>query len=107
MDTRAHSGYVVAPGSVVDGRRYRVVVDAPPVSLPAWLATLLQPTPLPMTPDQPVPVGTGRRSRYLDAAVSLECQKVHSAPDRKRNATLYAAALALGQLVAGGELHCG
>lgn len=104
VDTRAHGGYVVAPGSIVDGRRYRVVVDVPAAPLPAWLAGLLRPAPLPAVPDRPVQVGSSRRERYLDAAVSLECQKVHQAPDRKRNATLYAAALALGQLVAGGEL---
>jgi len=104
VDTRAHGGYVVAPGSVVDGCRYRVVVDAPAAPLPTWLAGLLRPTPLPAVPDRPVQVSSGRRARYLDAAVAMECQKVHHAPDRKRNATLYAAALALGQLVAGGQL---
>jgi hypothetical protein len=104
VDTRAHGGYVVAPGSIVDGRRYRVVVDAPAASLPAWLAGLLCPAPLPTVPDRPVQVASGRLARYLDAAVAMECQKVHQAPDRKRNATLYAAALALGQLVAGGQL---
>jgi hypothetical protein len=51
-----------------------------------------------------VRVVSGRRSRYLDAAMSLECQKVHDAAKGQRNATLYAAAVALGQLVAGKEL---
>lgn len=104
VDTRANGGYVVAPCSIVDGRRYRVVVDTPAAPLPAWLTMLLQPAPLPTVPRQPVQVGAGRRSRYVDAAVRLECAKVHAAPDSKRNATLYAAAVALGQLVAGGAL---
>lgn len=104
VDTRAYGGYVVAAGSVVDGHRYRVLVDAPVAPLPAWLATLLRPAPLPPTPARPVRVSTGRRSRYVDAAVRMECQKVHTAPDGQRNATLYAAAIALGQLVAGGAL---
>lgn len=104
VDTRAHGGYVVAAGSTVDGCRYRVVVDAPVAPLPVWLATLLRPAPLPSVPDQPVRVAASRRSRYVDAAVSLECAKVHTAPDGQRNATLFAAAVALGQLVAGGAL---
>jgi hypothetical protein len=104
VDTRAHGGYVVGPKSSVDGRRYRVVVDLPVAPLPAWLSGLLRPAPHPEVPDRPVRVASGRRSRYLDAAVSLECQKVHGAAKGQRNATLYAAAVALGQLVAGKEL---
>jgi len=104
VDTRAHGGYVVAAGSTVDGHQYRVLVDAPVAPLPAWLATLLRPAPLPPVPDQPVRMSPSRRSRYVDAAVSLECQKVHAAPDGQRNACLFAAAVALGQLVAGGAL---
>ena len=43
IDTRAAGGYVVADGSVVNGRLY-VLVDAhEPVELPAWLAQRLRP----------------------------------------------------------------
>jgi hypothetical protein len=104
VDTRARGGYIVAACSAVDGHHYRVVVDAAVAPLPTWLATLLRPAPLPETPDRPVRVSAGRRSRYVDAAVSLECHKVHAAPDGQRNACLFAAAVALGQLVAGGAL---
>jgi hypothetical protein len=104
VDTRAHGGYVAGPVSSVDGRRYLVVLDLPVAPLPAWLAALLRPAPLPAVPDRPVRLASGRRSRYLDAATSLECQKVHDAAKGQRNATLYAAAVALGQLVAGKEL---
>lgn len=38
VDVRSEGGYVVAPGSVVDGRRYEIEVDVPPTDLPAWLA---------------------------------------------------------------------
>lgn len=103
VDTRAHGGYVVAPGSVVDGAAYRIVVDRDPAPLPAWLADLLRPAPLPPPSERPVPLRTGR-SRYLDAAIRMECERVHTAPKGQRNATLYTAALALGQLVAGGAL---
>lgn len=104
VDTRAHGGYVVGPVSSVDGSRYRVVLDLPVAPLPAWLSALLRPAPLPGVPDRPAPIVAGRRSRYLEAAVRLECQKVHDAAKGQRNAALYAAAVALGQLVAGKEL---
>jgi hypothetical protein len=104
VDTRAHGGYVVAAGSIVDGRRYERLSDQDPALLPAWLLAELRPAPLPPPPDRPVHIGSGRRSRYLDAAVRMECARVESAPDDQRNACLFAAATALGQLVAGGAL---
>lgn len=104
VDTRAHGGYVVAPGSIVDGRPYAFVSDQDPAALPDWLHTALRPAPLPPPPARPVQIGSARRSSYLDAAIRMECERVHNAPDHQRNAYLYAAALALGQLVAGGAL---
>ena len=104
IDTRAHGGYVVAPGSTVNGNTYRILVDQPPTVLPAWLAEPLRPAPFPTTSGRPVRVSAGRRDRYVDAAVSMECAKVHNASNGQRNATLFAAAVALGKLVAGGAL---
>ena len=104
VDTRAHGGYVVAPGSIVDDRTYTYLSTQDPAPLPGWLLDSLRPAPLPPPPTRPVEVGTRRRSRYVDAAVRLECARVEGAPDHQRNATLFAAALALGQLVAGGAL---
>jgi hypothetical protein len=101
IDTRAHGGYVVAAGSVVDGRTYTPLSDQTPAALPLWLLTALRPAPLPPPPTQPVSVGQGRRSSYVDAAIRMECAKVHGAPDNQRNAYLFTAACALGQLVAG------
>ncbi len=37
-------GYLVGPGSVVDGRRYTVIHDLPIAPLPAWLAARLATT---------------------------------------------------------------
>lgn len=104
VDTRAHGGYVVAPGSRTSRGTYRVVVDGPPAPLPGWLTELLRPAPLPTAPARPVTVGRDRRGRYLECAIRAEAVKVADAGKGQRNATLYAAALALGQLVAGGEL---
>jgi Bifunctional DNA primase/polymerase, N-terminal len=103
IDTRAWGGYMVAPGSIVDGRPYEYLCDRDPAPLPAWLAERLTPAPLPPAPVTPLRPTIGR-SRYLDAALRAEAAKVHRAPRSQRNATLYAAAVALGQLVAGGPL---
>lgn len=104
VDTRAGGGYVAGAGSTVDGRPYTVTCDAPPAPLPAWLAALLRPAPLP--PQRPVDVTLppGRAGGYLRAAVDGELARVLQSPPRARNTALYRAAIALGQLVAGGML---
>lgn len=104
VDTRAGGGYVVAPGSITPTGTYRVVLDVDPAPLPDWLAERLTPAPLPPAPVVPIRTGYGRRSRYLEAAVRAESAKVTDAAKGQRNAALYGAALALGQLVAGGSL---
>jgi len=104
IDTRAHGGYVVAAGSVIGGREYVTVHDVEPAPLPAWLVDALAPAPLP--PQQPVTVelGSGRRAAYLNAALSRNLDAIHAAPEGQRNRALYGAAVALGQLIAGGSL---
>ncbi|MGW7691023.1 bifunctional DNA primase/polymerase [Streptomyces asiaticus] len=104
VDTRAAGGYVVGAGSVVNGRAYTVVHDAPAAPLPGWLAQLLRPAPLP--PQQPVtvPLATDRHGAYLRRAVKDELARVTSSPADGHNNALYLASVALGQLVAGGEL---
>lgn len=103
IDTRAHGGYVVAAGSATPDGVYRVVDDHPPVPLPGWLVQRLQPSP-PPAPDGSVRTGAGRLGRYLYAAITAETARVHTAPAGERNRSLYIAAHALGQLVAGGSL---
>lgn len=104
VDTRAAGGYVVAAGSAIDGRPYTVTCDAPPAPLPSWLAERMRPAPLP--PQRPVGVTlpAGRAGGYLRAAVEAELSRVLDSPPRGRNTALYRAAIALGQLVAGGAL---
>jgi hypothetical protein len=46
IDTRGpgvggHGGYVVGPGSIVDGRRYEIARDLPIAPLPGWITALL------------------------------------------------------------------
>jgi hypothetical protein len=103
VDTRAHGGYVVAAGSTINGRAYRVLCDLPPAPLPGWLTDRLTPASRAQTPAMPVRPSAGRRDRYLDAALREECRRV-ATTRTNRNATLYAAALTLGRLVAGNAL---
>ncbi|AVT41789.1 DNA primase [Plantactinospora sp. BB1] len=104
IDTRAHGGYVVAAGSTVAGRPYLVDGDTDPAPLPGWLADLLRPAPLP--PQRPVVVALpgGREGAYVRAAIDRETARVATAPEGQRNRSLYVAAVALGQLVAGAAL---
>ncbi|MEU7004454.1 bifunctional DNA primase/polymerase [Nonomuraea sp. NPDC046570] len=108
IDTRADGGYVVGPGSFVnlpDGTGAYEPIHAPaPAPLPGWLAERLRPAPLP--PQRPVVVAlaTGRRGSYLDAAIRASLEAIAAAPEGSLNTTLYGAAVALGQLVAGDAL---
>jgi hypothetical protein len=113
IDTRAHGGYVVAAGSVLDrrtsqgGGRYELIRDQEPAALPAWLFQRLAGSLLPPQRDTPVAVEHERMSTYLRAALDREVAHVLVAPTGHRNHALYQAAVALGQLVAGGALTAG
>jgi hypothetical protein len=104
IDTRAHGGYVIGPGSIRPGGRYRITHDTAPMPLPGWLAERLTPAELP--PEEPRQVSTEsrHRGRYVDAAIRGELDRITHAPAGERNFALYCAATALGQLVAGGAL---
>ncbi|MFB6396714.1 bifunctional DNA primase/polymerase [Polymorphospora lycopeni] len=104
VDTRAHGGYVVAAGSTANGRPYRVAVDLEPMPLPGWLAGLLAPAPLPARGPVTVALPTSRRGAYLAAAIRRQVAHLAAAPDGQRNRALFVAAVALGQLAAGGAL---
>lgn len=105
IDTRAHGGYVVAPGSHTAEGPYLLADGRDPAELPAWLLQRLRPAPLPPPPAAPTRTGQGRAAAYLDAALRAETARVLDAPARQRNACLYVASVALGQLVAGGALR--
>ncbi|KUJ35883.1 DNA primase [Streptomyces sp. NRRL F-5122] len=105
VDTRAWGGLVVGAGSTCTGHPYEVTHNAPVAPLPGWLAELLRPAPLP--PQTPITValtGRGRRTAFLRSAVSGEVERVTGSGPHEHNNALYVAAVALGQLVAGGEL---
>ena len=108
IDTRAAGGYVVGPGSHVtadDGHgTYDVIHAGPAAPLPAWLADRLRPAPLPAQEPVVVSLPADRRGSYLRAAITAELERVTGSPPHGHNTALYRAAVALGQLVAGGEL---
>ena len=62
VDVRSHNGYVLAPGSIIEGVEYRVVCDSDPIPFPGWLVGRLsasrtrgerRDTDLPFDLDQP------------------------------------------------------
>jgi hypothetical protein len=102
IDTRAAGGYVVAAGSLVNARRYDVLVDLAPAQLPEWIARRLADSAAPADTDTTVPVGNP--SAYAAAALRGELDRVLAASEGGRNHAVNAAAFALGQLVGGGLL---
>jgi len=107
IDTRGNGrdndgGYLIGPGSIVNGRVYEVVRDQPIEVLPGWLADLLDPPQAPAKPVGPLPTVN---NRYVTAALQGEVQRVLDAPKGGRNDQLNRSAYALGQLVAAGLLN--
>lgn len=103
IDVRAgggqYGGYVLAPGSVVDGRTY--VGDLPAVAdlpeVPLSLVELLQAEVRERQTSEPLG-STGQA-----VALIRECNAVRVAPEGTRNSRLNEAAFSLGQLVGPGS----
>jgi hypothetical protein len=111
IDTRAHGGYVLAPGSFVDlpdgTGRYEVTYDRPPAPLPGWLAALLTaPRPAASSLEcRSSDDGTVRAiGAYARAALQRESEAVRGAVTGSRTHALNKAAYHLGQLIAVGAL---
>ncbi|MET9723574.1 bifunctional DNA primase/polymerase [Streptomyces zaomyceticus] len=105
IDTRGWGGYVVAPGSTTADGAYEILDSRPPAPLPAWILDALTARPKTVqTATAPPAALTVRASRYAAAALRGEVDNVARAADGTRNATLLAAARALGRLVASGDL---
>ncbi|MEV4721728.1 bifunctional DNA primase/polymerase [Micromonospora noduli] len=104
VDTRTHGGYVVGAASTAAGHPYAVALDCDPAPLPAWVAGLLTPAPRPAHRPAAVALPPDRRGAYLAAAIRRQVAHLTTAPEGQRNHALFASAVALGQLVAGGAL---
>lgn len=103
IDTRAGGGYVVAAGSVVDGRPYGILRGVPPVELPEWLASRLAPAP-PSPSTMPRVLSTQVGRSYGVRAIEGEVERVLEAPVGQRNAALNRAAWNLTRHIATGLL---
>ncbi|GAA2536995.1 bifunctional DNA primase/polymerase [Pseudonocardia hydrocarbonoxydans] len=101
VDSRARGGYVVGPGSTVDGRPYRILCAGDPTDAPGWLIGALR-----TSRSSSHARGTirMRRGGYVDAAVAGEIRNVGDAPVGRRNHVLYVAAARLGRFVVSGQL---
>ncbi len=102
IDTRAHGGYVVAPGSPVPPSGYELIDDRDPAALPGWIHQALTPRP-PTALSAPAQTVATNPDGYTSAAVRGEAQRVRTAPPGQHNDVLCRAAYALGQLI-GAEL---
>lgn len=104
IDTRSAGGYVVAPPTNTDTGTYTVRRREALAELPDWLHELLTTRPRPRLDKPAAPIRTRDLTGYIRAAVARECAEVRDAIPGTRNNTLFCAAAALGQLVAGGTL---
>ena len=104
IDTRAIGGQVVAPPTRIPDGSYVVAEAAPLAATPTWLSAALTPTPRPTDQARPVTGIVQAPDRYLRAAVTAELRRITEAGEGGRNHALLVAAIALGQLVAGGAL---
>jgi hypothetical protein len=96
-------GYVLGPGSVLNGRPYEALDGGQAVApLPVWIVDLLDP-PQPAR-RQPAPMrqhcGTGRTAARLTALVAA----VAGAQQGQRNNTLHWAACRAAEMIAAGQL---
>jgi hypothetical protein len=113
IDIRADGGYVIGPGSLIDGRWYAARDGVLPLALPfpGWIARLLADAPALADPTRvdptraesaralPLPDGAPGRA-YALAALREETRRVAAAQPGTRNDTLNRAAFCLGQLIA-------
>ncbi|MGK5555854.1 bifunctional DNA primase/polymerase [Actinomadura kijaniata] len=108
IDTRAHGGYVVAPGSFVelpDGAGpYTVLHHTAPAPLPGWLAELLTARQAPPSLSAPPAEGVADLDGYVQAALKGEAARIAATGPGARNWTLNKAAYNLGRLVGAGAL---
>lgn len=103
VDTRAQGGYVVAPGSVIDGSSYTATAWPPVQTLPEWIIKALEDTPVVRSDIKP----KGDSTAYALAALKSECEALANTREGGRNHAANRAAWNVSRFVARGELDEG
>jgi len=107
VDTRGRGGYVVGPGSVVDGRSYEIIELAAPAELPGWIVEVLgarQPASqgeaaLPAAPSPVRLAGSSVGPEWAAAALAGEAERIRTAPSGTGNHIVNKASFTIGRLV--------
>lgn len=101
VDTRAQGGYVLAPGSTINGNAYVVTEhSSPPADLPSWLVEELKDKPVERRQATP----KGDSTVYALAALRNECTALANMTEGGRNHAANKAAWNVSRFVAKGEL---
>ncbi|HEU0087670.1 MAG TPA: DNA polymerase [Pseudonocardiaceae bacterium] len=104
LDTRAHGGYVVAPGSRIASQGAYTLFDGrDPVDLPGWLHQILATRPA-AAGSAAQQITPAKLTTYVTAAIRGECARISQAPSGQHNRPQWIAGLALGQLIGAGQL---
>ncbi|MGY4904531.1 bifunctional DNA primase/polymerase [Streptomyces sp. 900116325] len=102
IDTRAWGGYVVAPGSTVNGHTYEVIDAAPVAPLPGWLLDALKPT---ERTTEPLRLSLPKRgNRAAETALERETALVAGTAEGGREAQLFESARKVARFVGWGDL---
>lgn len=99
-----NGGYVIGPGSVIDGRSYEVIDGQDPAPLPVWIANRLDPPPERREASQVPRVADARQGGRVAARFEGLIAKVLDALPGERNNTLHWAACRAAEMVAAGQL---
>ncbi|MEV8204332.1 bifunctional DNA primase/polymerase [Streptomyces sp. NPDC079189] len=102
IDTRAWGGYVVAPGSTVNGHTYEVLDAALVAPLPGWLLDALKPV---ERATEPLRLSVPKRgNRAAETALERETALVAGTEEGHREAQLFESARKVARFVGWGDL---
>jgi hypothetical protein len=104
VDTRGERGYVVAPGSVVDGFEYTFVAGTADLDLAEAPARLILPSKVSAIEMSPRSSASTSSHGHAEQILEDRCYAIQAATNGIRNVTLNDAALMLGHYVGAGRI---
>lgn len=116
IDVRGEGGQVVAPNSSTLFGPYEVLLDLPLVQAPQWLLDRLRPrvpteiehaAALTHLDPSPLAGGGDRLTRYAQAVITAECEKLAGAAPGSRNDTAFDVACNLVEMINSPWAHLG